>query len=147
MRVYLDLCAIQRPFDDQAQPRVRAEAEAVLSVLDLRKAGSVGLVTSGVHVVEIAKCPFPGRRAYVEDVLAVSDVYTAGVPAVLRRAQSYQARGIKRFDAIHLASAVEAGADFFCTTDDPLLKRGRDANTSATTVVSPLELIVHLSRG
>ncbi|WP_420455039.1 nucleic acid-binding protein [Rubrivirga sp.] len=145
MRVYLDLCAIQRPFDDQSQPRVRAEAEAVLSVLDLSKAGSVVLVTSGAHVVEIAKCPFPDRRAHVEDVLAVSDVYAMGVPAVLRRAQSYQARGIKRFDAIHLASAVEAGADVFCTTDDALLKRGREADTAQAAVVSPLELIVRLS--
>ena len=70
MRVYLDICAIQRPFDDQSQPRVRAEAEAVLSLLDLRKAGAVSLVTSGAHIVEIAKCPFPDRRAHVEDVMA-----------------------------------------------------------------------------
>ena len=145
MRVYLDICAIQRPFDDQAQPRVRAEAEAVLSVLDLRRAGAVSLVASGAHVVETAKCPYPNRRAHIEDVLAVSEVYVSGAPAVLRRAQSYRARGIKRLDAIHLASPVEAGADFFCTTDDSLLKRGREADTDRTAVVSPLELVVRLS--
>ena len=144
MRVYLDICAIQRPFDDQSQPRVRAEAEAVLSLLDLRKAGSVSLVTSGAHIVEIAKCPFPDRRAHVEDVMAVSDVYASGGPAVFQRAQAYQTRGVKRLDAIHLASAVEAGADFFCTTDDRLLKRGREADSDRVAVVSPLELIVRL---
>jgi hypothetical protein len=116
-----------------------------MSVLDLRKAGAVGRVTSGAHVVEIAKCPFPDRRPHVEDVLVVSDVHTSGVPAVLRRAQAYQAHGIERVDAIHRASAVEAGADFFCTTDDPLLNRGREADTDRTAVVSTLELIVHLS--
>ena len=64
---------------------------------------------------------------------------------MLYRAQQYEVAGIKRLDAIHLASAVEAEADFFCTTDDLLLKRGRAVNTNSTVVVSPLELVVHLS--
>ena len=147
MRVYLDICAIQRPFDDQTQLRVRAEAEAVLHILTLCASGMLGLVTSAAHELENGKCPFPDRREHVDDVLALSETYVATVLEVLHRASEYEASGIKKLDALHLASAVEAETDFFCTTDDPLLKRGRGANTSATTVVSPLELIVHLSRG
>ena len=31
--VYLDACCLNRPFDDQAQPRVHLESEAVLIIL------------------------------------------------------------------------------------------------------------------
>lgn len=34
MRVYLDICCLKRPFDDQSQPRIHLEAEAVLALLD-----------------------------------------------------------------------------------------------------------------
>ena len=33
MRIYLDMCCLKRPFDDQSQPRIRLETEAVLSLL------------------------------------------------------------------------------------------------------------------
>jgi predicted nucleic acid-binding protein len=53
---------------------------------------------------------------------------------------------MKPLDALHLASAVEAKADFFCTCDDRLLKRAREAETGRTRVVSPPELVTEVSR-
>lgn len=47
-------------------------------------------------------------------------------------------------DALDLASAVEAGVEYFCTTDDRLLRKGKVADTKSTSVVSPLELVVLL---
>lgn len=29
LRIYLDVCSLQRPFDDQRQARIRLEAEAM----------------------------------------------------------------------------------------------------------------------
>ncbi|MGI9175205.1 MAG: PIN domain-containing protein, partial [Rhodothermales bacterium] len=72
MRLYLDICAIQRPLDDQTQLRVRAEAEAVVGLLALCENGTLELVVSGVHVVENQKCPHPDRRAHTDDVLGLS---------------------------------------------------------------------------
>ena len=115
-------------------------------MLSLCAAGSVSLVASGAHEVEAARCPYPDRRAHVDAVLALSDTYAFGTPGVLRRAQQFEAGGVKHLDAFHLASAVDAEADFFCTTDDQLLNRGREADTGRTRVVSPLELVVHLSQ-
>ncbi len=63
---------------------------------------------------------------------------------VLRRAERYEALGIKRFDALHLASAVETEVDCFCTTDDQLLRKGKEADTGDVSVVSPLEFVVLL---
>ena len=33
MLIYLDMCCLKRPFDDQSQPRIRLETEAVLALL------------------------------------------------------------------------------------------------------------------
>jgi hypothetical protein len=33
MRIYLDVCCINRPFDDQTEERIRMESEAVLAIL------------------------------------------------------------------------------------------------------------------
>ena len=52
---------------------------------------------------------------------------------------------MKPLDALHLSSAVETEADFFCTCDDRLLRRARAADTGRTRVVSPLELVTEVS--
>ncbi len=144
MRVYLDTCAIQRPLDDQSQTRIRAETSAVLDILALCASGDVDLIASGAHIVESAKCPYTDRREYMEDVLALSHTLTMTTPSVRSRASGYVEDGLKRLDAAHLAFSVEADADYFCTTDDRFLKRGRRLDTGSTTVVSPLELILAL---
>lgn len=33
MRIYLDVCCLNRPFDDQTQIRIHLEAEAILSII------------------------------------------------------------------------------------------------------------------
>jgi len=48
-------------------------------------------------------------------------------------------------DALHLASAEEAEADYFCTCDDRFLKRAKTFNDLRTKVVTPLELIEELN--
>ena len=51
MRLYLDICCLKRPFDDQAQPRVRIETEAVLGLLAADGPG-MGFVRSVGHDLE-----------------------------------------------------------------------------------------------
>jgi hypothetical protein len=42
MKIYLDTCCLNRPFDDQRQARIRLESEAVTLILEkiLRKNGN-----------------------------------------------------------------------------------------------------------
>ncbi len=47
-------------------------------------------------------------------------------------------------DALHLASAIIAEADYFCTCDDRLLRKATSFDTISTSVVSPTELIMEL---
>jgi predicted nucleic acid-binding protein len=66
--------------------------------------------------------------------------------SAVERARVFQEAGIRPLDALHLSSAVEAEADFFCTCDDKLLRRARLAETGLTKAVSPLELIEEIDR-
>ena len=49
-------------------------------------------------------------------------------------------------DALHLACARNMGVDYFCTTDDKFLNRAKKELSSITKVVSPLELIVEVTK-
>ena len=145
MRVYLDTCAIQRPLDDLNQLRVRVEAEAILAVVAAAEKGGVDLVSSDTLRFEIDNNPLAYRRNYARRVLGLATTDIPTTPSVSARAEVYEREGAKPLDAAHLASAVEAEADLFCTTDDPFLKKGKRANTGKTRVVSPFQLVAILS--
>jgi hypothetical protein len=44
-RVYLDMCSLKRPFDDQRQPRIREKAAAVAGIMAI--AGARSKLTGG----------------------------------------------------------------------------------------------------
>ena len=140
MRLYLDVCAIQRPLDDQSQLRIRLEAEAVLGVLAAVSAGAATLLASDVHYIETRRNPHPSRRDFVFEVLGLAREVLPVSEAVAARARGFARSNIDKADALHLAVAVEAEADYFCTTDDALLKRAAEADTEGVFVVTPLEL-------
>jgi predicted nucleic acid-binding protein len=144
MRVYLDCCSLQRPFDDRSQPRIAVEAEAVLVILALCESHQVGLISSETLLFEIGRIPDQTRK---EDALAILKLsketveLTAEVEALARR---LSASGLKPLDALHLASASTAKADYFCTCDDKFFRKAKTLGELGTTVVSPTELVMEL---
>jgi hypothetical protein len=45
MKIYLDMCSLQRPLDTKAQLRMAVEAEAILGIIALCEAGQVELIS------------------------------------------------------------------------------------------------------
>jgi len=58
---------------------------------------------------------------------------------VLQRAHSVQALGLKSKDALHIACAIEAAADYFITTDALIIKKLH--GFSEIQIVNPLDFI------
>ncbi|MEY6432362.1 PIN domain-containing protein [Thioalkalicoccus limnaeus] len=54
-------------------------------------------------------------------------------------AGEFASRGVKPMDALHVASAIEAGAAWFLTTDRALLRKTRDDDRLK--VVDPVDFI------
>ena len=127
MKLYLDVCCWNRPFDDQSQNRVRLEAEAVLSILALAQADEVEIISSDIIGDELSEMPDRERREKVELLLALATARTALTPAIEERAVELQKQSISSFDALHLASAESARSDYFLTTDDDLLRKAKRA--------------------
>jgi len=65
MKIYLDVCCLNRPFDDQIQDRVRLESESVLTILNHSKAKGWRLLNSEVISIEISKIPDNDKRRKV----------------------------------------------------------------------------------
>jgi hypothetical protein len=146
MRIYLDLCAIQRPFDDAGQQRIRDETEALYRILQLIGGGVLELVGSFALELESDANPNPIKRGYTESVLELADERLEPTAEAQRRADGYNAMGLKAWDAMHLAIAVEAHVDFFCTCDDRLLRRAKRTDTGLTRAVSLLELMKEVDK-
>lgn len=51
--IYLDVCTLCRPFDDQSFLRIRLEADAVNLIMSKIHEGRLLLAVSPVHFVEI----------------------------------------------------------------------------------------------
>lgn len=45
-RIYLDACCLNRPFDEQTQPRIALETQSILSILSQCESGIGKLITS-----------------------------------------------------------------------------------------------------
>lgn len=122
-KLYLDVCCLNRPFDDWGQPRIRLEAEAVIAILDRCQTGDWLMIASTALASEIAQTPEAIRRQQVMDLLAAAKIDIAITPEHIKRGSDLQKLGFKPFDALHLACAEAAKVDAFITTDDRLLRR------------------------
>lgn len=123
--VYLDLCCLKRPFDDAAQERVRREAGAVASLVAAAERHDLRLVRSPAHDLENERNPREDRRLATRLWLEAAAVPVASHPEALARGRALAALGFAPLDALHLAFAERANAEWFATTDDRLLARAR----------------------
>ena len=104
-KIYVDTCALNRPFDDQAQARIRLEAEAVEHLLRAVGGGTLEWILSDVIVFEVSKCPDEERRERLKTLCQKARYRVPLSEAVSRRARSLRAQGLRDLDALHLAAA------------------------------------------
>ena len=120
MQIYLDVCCLCRPFDDQTSNRIRVETEAVIAILK-RCTDDWGLIGSEVIEFEISGISDEERRKNVRSFIQFAQEQVDLDPDLVTRARSFHELGLETFDSLHLACAERAGA-VFLTTDDALIK-------------------------
>lgn len=104
------------------------------------------MISSETLLFELQKTPNAHRRRYVLNVLNKGDIFIQLNDDIKKRAKVLNTIGIKPVDALHLACAEAAGADYFCTCDDKFLKKAKMLKDNQTIAVSPLELIEEIDR-
>lgn len=125
MRIYLDCCCLQRPLDDQTQPRIRVETEAVLAILAAAQSGDVALLTSEALDYELSRIPDDARRNEAMSLLSLAAERLAITDEIEKLADRLESGGIAAMDAVHLAVASCAHADYFVSCDDKLIRKAR----------------------
>src|SRR3990172_3402906 len=139
MKIYLDACCLNRPFDDQRQPRVRFEAEAISLILQKLHQHEWEWVGSEVLVYALDQTVDIERRERLLLLAAQSHHMVEINEEILKRAEKLEASGFDSYDAIHLASAEQAKVDVFLTTDDGVQKTAnRDKAVFSFVVANPV---------
>lgn len=122
MRVCLDTSVLNRPFDDQTQPRIALETQALRTILQLVESGQVELVGSAVLDYENSRNSSQMRRQWVQQCLELAKRYQELDTAVTQRASELEDQGLKAVDALHVACSEAAQCDYFLTCDDRLMR-------------------------
>ncbi len=65
IKIYLDVCCLNRPFDDQSQDRIRMESEAILIIIGHLEAREWDWIGSEIIDFEIDQTPNIERRRRV----------------------------------------------------------------------------------
>lgn len=121
-RVYLDVCCLNRPFDDQQQDRVHLEAEAVLLILKRCESQEWQWVSSAVVRYEVDNIPNTERRHRVNELLQGAREVVPLSDAAVERGEELKRLGLKTYDALHVACAEQAQVEVLLTTDDKLVR-------------------------
>ena len=123
IKVYLDVCCYNRPYDDQTQLRIQLESSSKLMIQTLITEEEIDLTWSYVVEFENAKNPYTeikntilAFKQYATEIITPSQ-------SIEDTAVILQSNGFKAYDSLHISCALHAGCDYFITTDDKVLNK------------------------
>ncbi|HLP45480.1 MAG TPA: hypothetical protein VK186_22750 [Candidatus Deferrimicrobium sp.] len=139
MKIYLDNCCFNRPFDDQSQIKIRLETEAKLFIQSGIYSNEIELAWSYILDYENECNPFEERKNSIKKWkdLAVTDIEET--EWIINKARFIMELGIKSKDALHVACAIALKCNYFLTTDELLIKKLE--NFQEIAVINPLHFI------
>jgi predicted nucleic acid-binding protein len=146
VKIYLDLCAIQRPLDTPNQVRIALESEAVLGIIRFSDGDEVELLSSEALLYEGEQSALSIRKEHTRAVLAKAKDFVNVTEKERLRAENLMKFGINPLDALHLALAEAGNADYFCTCDDKLLQYAKRVEDLMVKVVNPVDLVQEIEK-
>lgn len=128
LKVYLDNCCYNRPYDDQSNLTVSLETQAKLFVQGQIRDGCLDMVSSYILDYENSCNPFANRRTSISSFLTLAETFVGADHAqhIQEYAEQIMETGVKEKDSLHVACAIFAKSDYFITTDYRLLKYKSD---------------------
>lgn len=141
MKIYVDTSVLNRPFDDQTQPRIGLETQALQVILQLVETKVVELIGSSVLEYENSRNPFRLRRQWVERKLQLANFYQAVDDQIAERAEELEQQGLGEIDAFHVACAEVAESDYLLTCDDRLIRRYQ----GKLKVINPVNFVLEVT--
>ena len=146
MKVYLDNCCYNRPYDDQNYLSISLETQAKLLVQLLIKEKHLELASSFILDYENSCNPYMDRKTAIKNFLNdnVSDyVCSEKSEEVITKAEIVMATGVKMKDSCYIVCAEMMNCDYLLSTDKGMLKYKSDT----LKLLNPIEFIDLLNGG
>ena len=137
LKIYLDNCSYNRPFDDQSQIRIRLETESKLYIQSGIRTKRYSLAWSYMLDYENNDNPYEEKRNAVAPWKEVADDYCPSSEDVFSLGDEIMKHGIKSKDALHLACAIISGCEYFISTDKKLTNK----TIANIKIVNPIDFI------
>ncbi len=137
-KIYLDVCTLCRPFDDQNYLRIRMETDANYLIMDRIQKKQYEMIISPVHHSEVNSI----NDLYEKyQLLALFEKYSKmpkiNLPEAKNRTIELNRKKFGLADAAHISFA-EQSADVFISCDDKLIKKCRKESFKIK-VYNPIE--------
>lgn len=140
-KLYLDMNIYNRPYDNQSQVRIKMETIAVFEILDMMQSGKAHIVWSFILDYENSLNPHTDIRLEIEHLASFAMETVEADESIKQLAKTYESKGVKPRDALHLACAETSGTTYFVTCDDKLLNKQKVLSLSVT-LINPIDLIL-----
>ncbi|MBD2092031.1 PIN domain-containing protein [Microcoleus sp. FACHB-1515] len=141
-KVYLDTSTYNRPFDDQTQPKIFLETQAVIIILQMVEVKAFELISSFVLEYENSRNPYPIKQEAMNRYLQLADLRQEVDEAIRKRAEELEKDGLKAIDALHVACAEAVNSDYFITCDKRLINR---CSKLTMKVMNPANFVLEMS--
>ncbi|MDR1330272.1 MAG: PIN domain-containing protein [Oscillospiraceae bacterium] len=147
MKLYLDSCCYNRPYDDQTQERIHLEAEAVLAIISKTKENNDEIIGSAALDFELQQITDNEKQEKVEDFYEQAiDRKVEYSNAIFERVKELSKQtNIRTLDRFHLCFAENAGVDILLTTDDKFEKACLKLNLNMK-IINPLDFLMEAIR-
>ena len=137
LKIYLDNCCFNRPYDDQTQLRVELETRAKLFIQNLIAQNKVNLAWSYILDYENSRNNFSQKRRAIQKWRRFAALDVEESAEILETANAIRKTGVRNADSLHLACAIAAKCDYFISVDDRVLKY----STDAILICNPVEFL------
>ena len=123
MKIYMDVCCLNRPFDNQSQDKVRFETEAIITILKRCNIGKDWrLIGSDIISLEISKNKDHVKKQKSQLLHSIASERIMYNEEIESRSDDFRKANVKLFDSLHLAAAEYANVDALLTTDSQFMK-------------------------
>lgn len=142
MKIYLDACCYNRPFDIQNSDRIIIETKAISIIFKHIEKGKLSLISSEVLEYELNENPDINKRNNTLQLLRLSIERILLNNNIVVRATELENYGFKSLDALHISVAEASQIKYFLTTDDKLIKLSKKLlQYISTQIVNPIRFI------
>jgi hypothetical protein len=137
MKIYLDHCAYNRPFDDQSNIKIQLETLAKLYIQAQIRQGKYDLVWSYMSDFENNNNPNIENKSSIQLWEGMAKYKCKSSDKIIAQGNKIEQKGIRPKDALHIACAIESKCEYFITTDLGLTNKKFDE----IEVLNPIDFV------